>query len=392
MARKLGSFESNEQATKVLKKNFTVIDDVLIYCFIKNSGIAYGWGMNDHGQITGQISKTVPEEIKSFENVTSIIAGDDTSFITKNEGLFAVGINDNGQLGLGERIQSIVITPKKVTMPPIKSLESRQASYAVDTTGRLWSWGYNVSGQLGYEFEHGRPVFTTNPRIIDSLKDYEIKQVACGNSFACCLTTGGEVFTWGDKDLIGHGQLVSDVRLPKKLDVEKICQISCGWGNTLLLSSDQKTVWAFGENGFGELGRGPEITSSEVPVRVPFLGTKVIRKLQCGDYCSAALTEDGQIIMWGSLLGNMDDENTHIPRVIELKQKVIDISMSGEFMLVLTVENRLYAFGRNRCGQCGQGTWTDSIEQPVEVKNLENLRIKQISAGHNHCLIKCTKI
>ena len=35
---------------------------------------------------------------------------------------------------------------------------------------------------------------------------------------------------------------------------------------------------------------------------------------------------------------------------------------------------------------------TDFIEEPVQVKNLENVRIKQISAGVSHSLIKCTKL
>ena len=60
-------------------------------------------------------------------------------------------------------------------------------------------------------------------------------------------------------------------------------------------------------------------------------------------------------------------------------------------MLVLTAEYRLYAFGSDEHGQCGQGSTTEFIEEPVEVRNLRNLRIKQISAGTNHCLIKCEK-
>ena len=56
------------------------------------------------------------------------------------------------------------------------------------------------------------------------------------------------------------------------------------------------------------------------------------------------------------------------------------------------LDNRLYALGSNYHGQCGQGTTSDWIYEPVEVKNLKNLRIKQISAGYDHCLIKCSKI
>ena len=93
-------------------------------------------------------------------------------------------------------------------------------------------------------------------------------------------------------------------------------------------------------------------------------------------------------------IGDWQDEemgNFHVPRVININRKIVDISMSYDFMLALTDDNRLYAFGNNYFGQCRQGTTDLFIEEPVQVKNLENVRIKQISAGWSHCLIKCTK-
>ena len=85
--RKLEHFESKEEATIILKKDFSIIDDVLIYCFMKNlnnSGIVYGWGMNSQGELTGRMSKYLPERIESLKTVTTIIASDNTSFVTKN--------------------------------------------------------------------------------------------------------------------------------------------------------------------------------------------------------------------------------------------------------------------------------------------------------------------
>ena len=391
--RQLENFKSEDEAIMTLEKDFSEVDDVLLYCFMKHmekSGVVYGWGwplmaLREWGRGARLGSHLLPVQIKKLGTVTSVLAGSNTSFMIKNGDLVAVGDNRDGKLGLGVERPPKVLEPNKVELPPIESLASKESSYAIDKSGRLWSWGNNKHGQLGYRFDSG------SPQLVDSLQDYKIKQVACGDSFACCLTTDGEVFTWGDKGLIGHGRLASNVREPRKLDIERISQISCGWGNTLLLSADQKTVWAFGANLYGEGGR-PEEESLKVPAKVPFLGTKIIRKIQSGENCSVALTEDGEIIMWGCLLGHEDEENGHIPRVVELKQKAIDISISGEFMLALTVDNRLYAFGCNHAGQCGQGTTSRSIEQPVEVKNLQNLRIKQISAGRDHCLIKCSKL
>ena len=96
------------------------------------------------------------------------------------------------------------------------------------------------------------------------------------------------------------------------------------------------------------------------------------------------------------------------------EKPIVDFSMGGDHMIFLTSENRLYALGHNDLHQCGQGTDDDYYQEeiseltskhlllsefanlcykePIEVTNLHNLRIKQISAGDGHCLIKCSKV
>ena len=290
----------------------------------------------------------------------------------------------------------------------VKSLESKyELSFAIDTSSRLWSWGANFYGQLGRPSNES---YDSTPRIIDSLKKYKIKQVACGSFHVCCLTVDGEVFTWSnvyDRIQTRSNASLKDIKPPKKLDIEKIWQIACGERHTLLLSVNQRTVWAFGCNDYGHLGHDIRSLPSDryfsTPMKVPFIGDKKIIKLQCGSRSSAVLCADGEITVWGHTTQWYDYGNGHLPRVINIEQKVADISMSEEdfFLLALTVDNRLYAVGNNRSGQCGQGHDGEDYdsddsrnfyEQPVQVKKLQNLRIKQMSAGYWHCLIVCTKI
>ena len=188
-----------------------------------------------------------------------------------------------------------------------------------------------------------------------------------------------------NKMFYGKKSGTSRFEVPTKLNIENISQISCGGLHTLLLSADKQTVWAFGENYYGQLGHDPELGFADTPIKVPFLGEKIIVKLQCQRSDSAVLLADGEIRVWGQTWGR------NSPRSINIGQ-VVDISMGCDFMLALTAENRLYAFGANEYGQCGQGMTSDFIEDPVEVKNLDNLHIKQISAGMEHCLIKCVKL
>lgn len=150
--------------------------------------------------------------------------------------------------------------------------------------------------------------------------------------------------------------------------------------NALLLSADQKTIWSYD---YGHESPGQ-------PVKVPFSGQKVIVKIQCAGPKSAILWADGRINMFEFDLWWFEH------KLFETDLKFVDLSFTiGDdgfwFILALTDDNRLYAFGDNLHGQCGQGTTSNFQYEPVEVKNLNNLKIKQISAGKRHCLIKCAK-
>jgi len=368
------------------------IDAISLFCYTKywnETGVVFGWGRNQYGELTDQLNKDqlIPQEITTFGRVTNVFAGSGASYTIKKKELFAVGHNIYGHIGIGKEEDEThsYSVPEKVRLSaPIKNLVSGTTSFAIDISGRLWSWGANFYGNLGRTVS-GTSRHGPTPELVDALRDYKVKQVSCGGYFACCLTSDGEVFTWGNPDFVGHGDIESSVLVPKKLDIEKIDQISCGWEHTLLLSADQKTVWAFGDYDLDL--QEAELTTR--PVKVPFLGETPIVKLQCGDECSAVLRADGKIMTWG--LGR--ELNLHDPRVLQMEQKVIDIAMSTNFLLALTADNRLFAFGSNDRGQCGQGTKSPNfIPEPVEVKGLDNIHIKQISAGEFHSLIKCSYI
>ena len=363
--------------------DFSEVDSIFAYCYMKNvykSGVVYGWGSDEYGQLTDLHTddcQVQPTELANFGTVTDIFATDTASFVIKDEEIFAIGVP-----GLGNSL------PPKHKLPKVKSLTtSLSLCFAVDTKGRLWSWGprrYQDRHQTRYQASRfnsnieGLRKLWGKPHVVEPFRPYKIKQVSASQDFACFLTSDGQVFTWRWEDSY----------MPQNLDIEKVSQISCGLSHTQLLSMDQKTLWAIGRNNYGQLGLGTEFENAITPIKVPFTGEKVIKKLQCVGNDSAILTADGQITVWGS---SWNEENPTSPRIISLNQKVVDISMGLCFMLALTVDNRLYAFGENHHGQCGQGTITWPTEEPVEVKNLENLYIKQISTGYHHCLIKCTR-
>lgn len=87
--------------------------------------------------------------------------------------------------------------------------------YCVTSTGQVWSWGDGDYGKLGRGGSDG----CKTPKLVEKLQDLDIVKVCCGSQFSVALTKDGQVYTWGkgDNQRLGHGT-DEHVRYPKLLD------------------------------------------------------------------------------------------------------------------------------------------------------------------------------
>jgi alpha-tubulin suppressor-like RCC1 family protein len=159
-----------------------------------------------------------------------------------------------------------------------------------------------------------------------------------------------------------------------------VTQVAAGGLHSLALRSDG-TVWAWGNNFYGQLGDGT-YTASSTPVQVPGL-TGVIQ-VSANALHSLALRSDGTVWQWGS------DGITDQPAPVEVPglTGVTKISAGGQFSLALRSDGTVWAWGRNQLGQLGDGTTTDS-ETPVQVKGLS--QVTRIAAGFDASLATRTR-
>src|ERR1044071_2915000 len=101
--------------------------------------------------------------------------------------------------------------------------------------GILYASGYNTCGQLGVEGFRIRTLFEE----IDIKRNFEIKDIVCGESFTLYLTTTGEVYGCGNNI---YGQLglgtEKETRKVTKLLFSNIKEIKCGSHHVLALSYD----------------------------------------------------------------------------------------------------------------------------------------------------------
>jgi alpha-tubulin suppressor-like RCC1 family protein len=160
-----------------------------------------------------------------------------------------------------------------------------------------------------------------------------------------------------------------------------VTQVAAGGLHSLALRSDG-TVWAWGNNWFGQLGNGTG-TASSTPVQVPGL-TGVIQ-VSANAFHSLALRSDGTVWAWGSDgIGAVQLTPVEVPGLTG----VTKISAGGMFSLALRSDGTVWAWGRNQLGQLGDGT-TASSEIPVQVTGLS--QVTSIAAGFDASLATRTR-
>lgn len=57
----------------------------------------------------------------------------------------------------------------------------------------VYSWGEGDDGKLG----HNNRVNYDRPKLIEALSGLGVVDIACGSAHSACITSSGNVFTWG---------------------------------------------------------------------------------------------------------------------------------------------------------------------------------------------------
>src|SRR5262245_66162679 len=110
------------------------------------------WG---NGTVTQTRALTTPvrAQLPAGVTVTSIVtSGDTAAFVSSDGGLYMWGYNDHGQLGNGTRTIGATV-PTAVAIPGgalvAQVSVGSQHVIALTTDGRVFAWGLNNLGQLG---------------------------------------------------------------------------------------------------------------------------------------------------------------------------------------------------------------------------------------------------
>ena len=242
------------------------------------------------------------------------------------------------------------------------------------------------------------------------------------------------LFGGNENGELGNGE-EKDSLIPVQVKINEneyltnVIKISAGSNHVLALTKEGK-IYAWGSNGYGELGQNNKENSRYAKPVLAEGGEATLSRIvdiSAGTYSSTAINEFGWVYTWGSSVsgtalvpakntlyagvsisqgswhtgtiiqngnlytygtnscGELGVNNVQDSKTIQrAEKKVIDVSFAGRESIIRKVDKEIYACGENKSGELGTGTTANtSIFTKVNLSGIDKNEIKYIKARTN---------
>ena len=296
--------------------------------------------------------------------------------------LWSWGNNQFGQLGNGTTTSSS--SPAQVgSLTNWSSVTGGlYFALAVKNDGTLWAWGRNSQGELGTSNQ----TYYSSPVQVGALTNWA-KVVASESNWTLALKTDGTLWAWGQNAFgqLGQGNTTyrsSPVQIGSNTNWANIAASSGG----AFAITTAGAIYSWGANGIGQLGLG-NTTSYSSPKQIGSLTNW--SKIDCSEAHTVAIKTDGTLWAWGKnsdgRLGLGDTTNRSSPVQVGTQTYWTHCFAGGDgYSLAVGNSGRLYAWGYNGYGQLGLGN-TTNYSSPKQIGLLTNWS-SNIACGPNHVL------
>jgi len=368
--------------------------------------------------------------------------GGDSKIISNNyvdiiyeANLYGCGYNSNGELGLGHYyhknylIENDYFNINNIIIKEVAVSYSNSHSLFLDQNGKVYSCGINNYGQLGIGNTTNKNIPTLINIDIDDNQMPIITKISTGDKYSLFLDQNRKVYSCG---INNYGQLgisnTSTKYRPTLIpDFNNIIDISAGKEHSLFLDQ-YGIVYSCGRGSYGQLGLGinnteyysfPQEISNFVDINNNELSNPKIIKLSAGNNLSILLDNLGKVYSCGtniySQLGLGDTSSKFLPTFVDIYKdengnilplpNINDIKTGYFHSLFLANNGDVYSCGQVSFGQLGLGkpnTGTDYLTEYYEQINRPTLItifnigidtiidnkpvISKISAGYTHSL------
>ena len=312
-------------------------------------GNIYTFGYNGHYRTANE--NTVNKPVQITDNVSKI------ELVSASEGghtvisdwdgyVYTVGLNDAGQLGLGDNSNrskfemvgklQIISNPEKISL---HVGETKNVDLSVGSSFNLKSDVAQLSGTIN------KVIANTN---IASVSEDVVKGESIGRTILNATYTG-TIGTISQNERSFYRNIEVEV-LPE--DGVAVPDVDSGNGFTVSLKADG-TVWSWGTNTYGQLGLG-NTTSYNEPQKIEL--TDIIKDVAVGTNHALALTESGKVYAWGlgnyGQLGQGNGYNQLSPVVVyntegNILEDIVKIEAGDEVSFAINSKGEVYAWGKN---------------------------------------------
>jgi alpha-tubulin suppressor-like RCC1 family protein len=355
------------------------------------TGTSMGFGNNRYGQLANTMNNNsdtanpVPSGIGP-SGMIAVATGDNYGVGLTSQGeVWTFGNNFYGQLGRAANLSTNVPNPVSTRIDGFNHVTAVSAGHfhtlALRSDGTVWGFGTNISGVLGSAIDVG--AVSTTPVQIPGLSN--VIAIAAGFTHSLVLRADGKVLAFGANQYGEVGKPANSDANPTPTVVgglSGVTAIAAGAFFSLALRGDG-TVWGFGLNSLGQLGtttNSGTSTPNPTPLQADVLSG--IIAISGHGFHGLALKGGGTgtVFAWGknqwgqlgkaaNLVANPTPTQVTLPGTTG----ATGIAAGNQHSLVLRSDGKLTAFGQNEAGQLGMTANANPNPTPAEVLTVSGL-------------------
>ena len=273
-------------------------------------------------------------------------------------------------------------------------------SMTVSPVGSLYTWGCNKFHKLGLGpdnvciddaweddwFTEGEENSHVGPRDwtphqvdVKWLSKKRVASVAAASNHSACLTTDGELFTWGGYgERLGLGLCDSNqFSVPMMVKIKiKVAKVVGGACDMFCISSTGE-LFHWGDSDYDV----PTFaTTHDVPQKVQRFEDERIVDV------SISLGSDSVGVVTAAGLLHLSSDCAWFSDQIEFpgNVRIRSVSVGNDWYAAVTVDGTLFTWGNGDNGQLGHGNERRTVSEPHQVAALSNEYVKQVSCGLGH--------
>lgn len=336
--------------------------------------------------IEENVNKKVNVEVANMK-VIQIDAGQDTTMYLNNNGeLYIKGMSYNGQFGNGESSnyssQFVKIEFPISNVKIKKFVTDRYDVFAIDSEGRIWTWGYGSESGLTPKESYVPICITENGLLREEYYENETRFVDIESSqYGDSIILDNKGRVWATGYNIGSLKLITDFT-EKNITIKKLAKLksnssgSCNIG--VIDTLGRVWMWSFNTavSGLSNLKTSKYTPTciSEISDENPIapLNGVVINDLLINEEFAMAVDSKGELWMWGSsgvIVGQLTNGLKPYPTKVDSSYfenaKIKEIAGSlgttnASTAIVIDENGKVWTWGNNLHGELGNGTKTAS--------------------------------